>query len=604
MATLWDLLKNQGQTQPSQPAPTSTPLNSFVNNYSPGTGTMYGTGSGIGNYPAPAASSGSTLAPGMKWQQVPGSSVQVQVPAGPAGAGTTGAGTTGMSYTAGQTPGPWSTGYVPANPQMAAQAGASRGTGGDEFADYNALMASIASGMGGGSEGSGSSALDSLRLGGTTSIMDSLMKQLGAAPNMPVMDIQKMAQNAISTKYNPAYQAIADRLASMGIEFQQGQSREQGYGQRADTALQGIYDALSKAMQEGNQRTLGYYDQAGQTSESSYDRAMAALQGLNQQVQGQLGKSAAGIGAASPTDPTGPLGRILANYASQQSANIGNKANTLSNLATTRANAGQFGESQLARAQNTGAQTRGDVAQQVQQALSQLNLGKVRGEGELGREKMALQKQQPLDLERIIGELTNQQYTMQEEARKNRLAEMVGLGNLDLGQQRNQISSQGNQVSLAKAQSQAKSSKTSDTFARQKFLAENVPAPPNTPQGQKQAATKASTSLTQARQENIVNPQIKPTIAAQGPVAMKQFLDTPQNGLWGDKAGPKFREAVQTLIDMAEQRGAGGINNPQQAALSLIQNDSLFGKSGKYKSLNKGGLESAIIAYFTGTLPR
>lgn len=429
------------------------------------------------------------------------------------------------------------------------------------------------------------------------SIMDQLMQQLGPAVNMPTRDLNKEAQTSIDLKYTPQEDAIKQAMTQLGLNYNQAVGAQQGYGQKADTALKQIYDALQTSMGAGQTRASGYYDQAKGQTGSAYDQAIESLAGLNQGIVNQLGGEASALGIEAGSRD--PLARILRNYGSQQGAQITGKANALANLNTSGANTLALGEQQMGSAARQGAQSRSDVATQVLQSLSNLGLANAQSKNEYLNQQTELAKMKPLELQQTLAGLQQAQYEQQRQARQDRLGEMTGLGNLDLGQQRNFLTAQGQNLDLKKSTASllGQQATSKNTFNLEQAKATN---PLDLAIKNAQLSNLGLTGQKTTAEINALNnPQARPTSTTRYADKMQSFLDSPANGLWGSSAGPNFRGMVQSIVSTADSAITGSgksVTDPYQYALQLIDSSPDVAKYG----LNKDGLKKALSLYYTG----
>lgn len=431
-----------------------------------------------------------------------------------------------------------------------------------------------------------------------TSIMDQLSSLLGNGPELPQMDINKEAQNQINSKYLPQEQALQTQGTKLAQQYGQGVNEQQLYGSKADAALQQIFAALANDLGGARDRTAGYYDQAQGQVGGSYDEASQALANLNQGVMGQLRQSAGDLGIEAGLGS--PTSRIMQGYQTAQTGNIQNKAISQAGLGTSRANQSALMEDMIGGSARQGATARSDVASQVQAALAQLGLANARGQSDILGQETALARQKPMDLQSAITALTQSQYEQQRQAQADRLAQITGLGDLDIKNQQLQMSGQNQQLDLAKAMAdlQGKQATASSDFALKQQAQQGTPLDQLLKMMQAQNYQTTS-DLNKTRMDQLVNPPVKS--GTPRPELLTQFLNTPQEGLWGTQAGPNFSSifsgtdpSTNIILDAQQQAKLTGVD-PYTYATSLVNDPERVPAF-----LNKQGVMKALQLFFRG----
>jgi hypothetical protein len=444
-----------------------------------------------------------------------------------------------------------------------------------------------------------------------SSVLDQLTSLLGTAPSLPTMDIPGEANRQIDLKYGGQETALANQLKQLAASFAQGQQEQNLYGQKADTALSSIFSGLQNDLAAGQQRTGGYYDTASQQSGSSYDQAGAALQALNQSIMQQMGGDAQKLGIQEGMTAGGdrsPMARLMGNYQGMAGRNIQNKAISSDALSQNKANSLQLAETQRTGAGRQGAQARADVQSNVQGALAQLGLQNMQNVAGVQQQQTELARQKPLDLQGIISQLTQSQYDQQRQAQQDRLAEMTGLGGLDLKQQEvaNSSNKQAQDLQIAMANLMGDQAKaTSDYQLKKQSQQLQYNNPLDNLYKQAQISNMGTTQqLNQGRLQDLLNPQPKPTDATRYENLLQDFYQQPEQGLWGaGGAGPHFQDAVTALIKNADvQTATGGAKDPYQWAVANILDQNTGGAFDLIKKygLNQQGIMDALRIYFKG----
>lgn len=461
------------------------------------------------------------------------------------------------------------------DPIMAALAGLSSGGNGSTI-DLSAALAALQGGQG----------------AAPSSILPDLQSLLGAAPTPPSVDINKEAQNQIDLQYGGQEDAIKNALQSIASQTTNQQNQQTQYGQTADASLANIFAALQSQLGQGQQASQQLYGDTGTAVGNSYDTAQQGLQGLNSDVLAKIQQSLGGLGIQQAASV--PVSRIEEGYQQQQGANIANKATALAGLDTSAANQNATMQNFADSAARQGATTRSDLATSVQQALANIGLAGSQAQNQQISSLATLEKQKPLDLANLVTQLTQTQYQQQEQAQQDRLAQITGLGNLDVANQKNQIDAQGNQTSLQTALAKILSDQA--TSQAQINATTNNPLT-NAKTISEIENNQANTDNTNAKTTQVG--QVAPTASTTYPQALESFLQSPQTGMWGTVAGPSFSGEVSGLISGAQGKtDASGKALPAaqeyQAALDQLRADP---NASKY---NQQGLLNALSLYFTG----
>lgn len=438
-----------------------------------------------------------------------------------------------------------------------------------------------------------------------TSIMDSLTSLLGKAPDLPQIDINKTANDQINAQYLGKENALAKQLQDLNNIYGQGVNEQQTYGKNADQSLQSIFADLANQLGASKQQMSGIYGQAQGETGKSFDTADQRLAAIKDSITNQLQQSLGSLGIEQAMP--GPLSRILENYGNHASQMVNNRA--ISTDALNRGQANQLGliQDMIASGQRQGASARSDVAQSVLGALSQLQLANAQGKSDISNQESLLAQQKPLDLANAIASLTQQQYAQQRQAQQDRLAEITGLGNLDLGQQRiaNDAynSYAGRQQSLAEAmanldlQAQKGNQDAASQMAKlqQDYQTQmaTLSAKYNNPLDDMLKQMQIQNLAARTDQIGQPTPNWNSTYQDR----LQSFLSTPQPGLWGTQAGPRFTDEVNSLIQAAaNQPKVGSAFDPYNYAVSQAQVDPNITKLG----LNLPGILQALQVYYRG----
>jgi hypothetical protein len=441
--------------------------------------------------------------------------------------------------------------------------------------DFGAILAAAGAGSG---------------AGGTdpNAFLAALMQQLGPAPQMPQMDVNKMALDQIQLQYGQQEQAFKNAIQQLANTSQQNQQVQTQYGQTADTRLQAIYDALRNDLYRNQGQVADIYGQTQGSVRGSYDQASDALSQLNNQVIQQLGGTADQLGIQQGMG--NPLARILSSYQTMQGGNLQNKATSLAGLSMDQANQLALGDRQIGAAANQGATARKDLAMNVQNALAQLGLQTQTQQGGLQSQIAALEAQKPADYRTAVNNLAQMQYNMQRQARQDQLGSMVQLGTLQQGQENINLKQQeaanslglgmGN-LSLQQAKLQQDYNLATDPLKRAQ-LAAQIDLLGAQGQYYQDRGTYYANGGTQTADKSL-----------HGDL-LNNFLTSEQPGLWGPQgSGPQFRSSVLGLINDANtQAKALGVDPYAYALQQLLSAPG---------NLDQGGLMAALQRYYKGT---
>lgn len=463
--------------------------------------------------------------------------------------------------------------------------------------DLSALLASLSAGNSGSTiDLSGAlAALQGGQAAPLTSILPDLQSLLGAAPSLPTTDINKQAQNQIDLKYGGQENAIKQALQQIASQTQIQQGQQQQYGQQADQSLQSIFSALQSDLGAGAKQSQQNYADTRSAVGGSYDTAQQGLGDLNSSILSKISQSLGGLGLGQAMPQ--PLSQIEQGYQQQQGANINNKATALAGIDSSSANQAANMQNFQNSANRQGATTRADLATSVQQALANIGLAGSQAQNSQIGQLSTLEQQKPLDLQNLIAQLTQTQYQQQEQAQKDRLGEITGLGGLDIQNQQNQIAQQGQQTDLQTA--------LAKLLGDQATSQATINAQYNNPLTVAKTASEiqnnqANAAYKGAQTTNLANPQAPPTQSTVFPSSLDSFLHSPQSGLWGaGGAGPRFSGDLQGLIQQAQKQSSpNGAPLPasQEYAWALQQLPNIP----DFAQLNPEGLRTALRLFFTG----
>jgi len=419
--------------------------------------------------------------------------------------------------------------------------------------------------------------------GGSNDFLAQLVAQLGPAPSMPSFDPAQVAKDQIQLQYGQQEDALKNALAQLGISYDAGVKEQQTYGKEAGDRLTQVFNALASDLNANQGKTQGYYDTAQQGIGSAYDQAAGTLQKTNSDIVNNLLANADRLGIAQGAGT--PLSRIEELYAQMAGSNASRKATSLAGLDTDRANQLALGQSQISSSQRQGAQAQTDLAQQVETALAQLGLQNSQQQGNIYQQQASLENNKAADLRNTTAQLANSLYNQQRQSRLDQLAELIQLGTLDTQRQKLAIDSQTAQNSSALDWAKLAETTRADDLQHQLDAL-------------KGNQMDTQTALDQAKLDQL-NLGPGPTYGNQ----LQDFLQTPQEGLWGaGGAGPIFQTVVNDLINKANQQAispAGGKSgvDPFQYALSQSLN---FGANSGHPDINIAGLQEAIRRYYTG----
>lgn len=445
--------------------------------------------------------------------------------------------------------------------------------------DLSGLLAALQGGPG------GADAISSR----SDQFLSALINQLGPAPQMPQMDVNKMAADQIQLQYGQQEQAIRNAMQELANQSAMNQQTQSTYGANADTALQGIYDALRNDLYRNQGQVANVYGQTQGSVRNSYDEASDALTGLKNSVVGQLGGTADQLGIQQGMGS--PLARILSNFSTMQGGNLQNKATSLAGLGRDQANQLALGDRQISGAESQGATARKDLALGVQQALAQLALQSQTQQGGLESQLTGLEVQKPADYRTNVNNLNQMLYNMQRQSRLDQLGEMVQLGTLQQGQENIDLKAQQGQSSNALGIAQL-------ALQQQKLNQEYA------------LATDPLKRAQIAQQMDLLNSQSQYYQSRAGYYdaggaagtankgthgdLLEQFLDAPQPGLWGDTgAGPQFRSGILGVINDAGQQAKLMGGDPYAIALAQLATQP--------GNLDMNGLRAALQRYFKGS---
>jgi hypothetical protein len=444
-------------------------------------------------------------------------------------------------------------------------------------------------------------------MGTPQSIMPQLLQQLGNAPNLPTLDIDQMVKDYVSANIDPQEQAARNMLQDINTQYNISRQATQGYGSQYGNALQNISNALQATLGKGQQNLANIYGQAGAQTGQAYDTANQNTADTNAKLAARLQQSAQGLGyGGAAIQPTQQLNDLMTMLSGVNSAN---QANALSSIANTGANAQAFQQDQMTGAARQGAQSQYELQQDLANQLAQMSFQNSQDVLGQNRQIQALEAQRPILANQERAQLISQQYQMQRQAQADRLAQLVGLGNLDISSQnalnaanKNLADIAGSQATLAGQGARAQATVASRAAAAQPTMADII-----------SKAAAAQSSLTNTAKNQQAMAAAPPTGGTKPGTfyenALDTYLNNPSQNQWGaGGAGPIIRNAVSALIQDANNAPKqGAFSDPYQTALNIL-NTGLVGK-GDFASVanahpnlvkDPSALLRALSLYYTG----
>jgi hypothetical protein len=431
--------------------------------------------------------------------------------------------------------------------------------------------------------------------------LGNLLNLMGPSPQVPNYDPAQYGKTQAQLEYGGQIQGLSDALQSLNQNFGQQEAAQQQYGQQGANTLQGVFNALQQSLGNTAGQIGGAYDQAAQAQNAAYGQAGQSIQGVNKQVMDALQNLAGGLGIQQGLGAGGafnPVAQLESTYQQQAGQNALNQASTAGSTQANKANSMDFALNQLMGAGRQGAQAQTQLQLGVQQALADLGLQQAQGQQGINQQQAILRQQQPLAEQLYTQQAAGNLYNMQRQAAADRLAEITGLGGLDIGEQNIQLGSnkQTQDLLLGLAQNATQQQTGMSQYGLQGL---NMQAQLGNPLTVSQALanlqrTGAQTDLAQARTGNILNPQAKPTAGTTFADRMQTTLGN--GGLqMGD---PGYNTAIAFVNAADQQKALGVASDPYQWALNQLNSNQ---KSLGLSQADLNTVKAALQSYYKGT---
>lgn len=226
------------------------------------------------------------------------------------------------------------------------------------------------------------------------SIYQSIQAPKGTNPQ----DAQ-LAKDQFAIQFAPQESGIHSTIQQIQSLMDQDISAQQQYGEIADQKIANVGSQLAQQL-TGNVGAIGnIYQAGGQQVGNIYDSAMGQAQAAGQSIQDRLIQSAGNLGQQQSlkADPFGadPLSRLMASNAQTQNRLVQGKASTQGAMAQLGTQLQGIAQKAVGDSEREYGQKRADIATQVLQSISKLQLG--------GQKEVMEQLRKYSDLAEIAG---------------------------------------------------------------------------------------------------------------------------------------------------------------------------------------------------------
>lgn len=207
--------------------------------------------------------------------------------------------------------------------------------------------------------------------------LPSIYKAIAAPAGANPADVQ-MAKDQMAIQFAPAESGIHSTIQQIQQTLNQDIGAQQQYGQIADQKIANVGSQLAQQLGQNVGAIGNIFQSGGQQVGNIYDQALSDTQAAGGSIRDRLMQSAAALGQtpALKADPYGndPISRLMAQQASQETRLAGSKANTKANLATLGTSLQGIAQKAVGDSEREYAQKRSDIATQVLQTVSSLQL--------------------------------------------------------------------------------------------------------------------------------------------------------------------------------------------------------------------------------------
>ena len=264
--------------------------------------------------------------------------------------------------------------------------------------------------------------------------LPSIYKSIAAPQGTNTQDAQ-LAKDQMAIQFAPQESGINSTIQQIQSLLNQDISAQQQYGQVADQKIANVGQQLAQQL-GSNVGAIGNIFQAGgQQVGNIYDSALGQAQQAGQSIQDRLIQSANALGQSQTlkADPFGtdPLSRLMAQNAGTQQNLITNKANSQGTLATLGTSLQGIAQKAVGDSEREYGQKRSDLATQVLQNISSLQLKGQAGIMEQLRKYSDLAEVAGPTFRTLLSQATSARTKQEQEAAKMQLEAMATMAKIN-----------------------------------------------------------------------------------------------------------------------------------------------------------------------------
>lgn len=443
------------------------------------------------------------------------------------------------------------------------------------------------------------------------------------------MDPMQQARDNVALEYDERIRAIERAAGRAERNFDKNIDIERTFAGEVDPRIANIYNALGNDLRAGAAENQQTYNSAIDRIRSFYDEANQANAGLNADIMARITGDAErlGIEAGIP----GGTQQMTEDYQWMQAMGNNQKAGRSANIAELAMKIGALDNRAVGASQREGAQQRASLQNEVARTLGEIGIAGYNELGEYRGQQNSLEQDRATAIRQELARLMDKQHEQGRQGKLDALQEFLALrgqnlqeaqyrrGNFtddrnfgrgvlesDREYNRGVLESDRN-FGLAERElganitqqdwerrfneSQSRSDAQQKAFSNQialrelalrerqleaEIAASNDPA--------RKAMLQAELNNTKANTARI-NAETAALMAGggndpasgryKGQQGLEQWMSSP--GVWGDAAGPKFREGIKSLIAQAEAESARTGVPAYQLAMKRIQDTGGMG---------------------------